>query len=43
MQIRYSLKVLPVSYGEMFVGDFESGTDGADMYGDVSFKTENTC
>ena len=34
---------LPASYGEMIVGDLERGTVGADIYGDVGFKTSTTC
>lgn len=42
-KIRYTLKVLPASYGEMLVGDFEEGTVGHDNFGDVAFKTSTTC
>lgn len=38
--IRYTLSILPVSYGEMLVGDFQNG---ADPYGDVAFNLSNTC
>ena len=39
-QIRYEVTVLPASYGEMLVGDFENGSD---PYGDIVFKTTTTC
>ena len=42
-KIRYTLKVLPASYGEMLVGDFEKGTVGHDNFGDISFSTSTTC
>lgn len=35
--------MLPASYGEMLVDDFERSTPGADSYGDVAFKTDTTC
>ncbi len=41
--IRYTVKMLPASYGEMLVDDFERSTPGADSYGDVAFKTDTTC
>lgn len=37
--VKYALQVLPVSYGEMLVGDFGKN----DAYGDVAFKVDNTC
>lgn len=43
MEISYDLVALPASYGEMIVGDLEKGTVGADIYGDVGFKTSTTC
>lgn len=39
----YTLKAVPASYGEMLVGDFESDESGRDPYGDVGFKSSNTC
>lgn len=42
--IRYTLKVLPASYGEMLVGDYEKGIAGQeDNFGDIAFKTSTTC
>jgi hypothetical protein len=41
--VSYELIALPASYGEMIVGDLEKGTVGADIYGDVGFKTSTTC
>lgn len=43
IQIEYHLTVLPVSYGEMKVGDFEVKTPGHDRYGDILFHTSTTC
>ena len=43
LEIQYDLIALPASYGEMIVGDLEKGTVGADVYGDVGFKTSTTC
>ena len=43
LEISYDLIALPASYGEMIVGDLERGTVGADIYGDVGFKTSTTC
>ncbi len=43
MDILYDMIALPASYGEMIVGDLEKGTVGADIYGDVGFKTSTTC
>lgn len=42
-KIIYTLKVLPASYGEMQVWDFEKWLVWADNYGDVIFKTSITC
>lgn len=41
--IEYAVSMLPVSYGEMKVGDFEEGTAGHDPYGDILFHTSTTC
>ena len=35
LTLRYELTALPASYGEMVVGDMETGTVGADIFGDV--------
>jgi hypothetical protein len=43
MEIRYEVIALPASYGEMIVDDLEKNTPGADIYGDVGFKTSTTC
>ena len=43
MEIIYELIALPASYGEMIVDDLEKNTPGADIYGDVGFKTSTTC
>ncbi len=43
MEISYDLIALPASYGEMIVDDLEKNTPGADIYGDVGFKTSTTC
>lgn len=39
----YQLTALPMSYGEMLVGNLENGEVGEDIYGDVGFKTSTTC
>lgn len=41
--IRFPLKVLPASYGEMIVGDLERGRSSHDLYGDIAFRTSTTC
>lgn len=43
IELTYDLIALPASYGEMVVGDLERNTVGADIYGDVGFKTSTTC
>lgn len=43
LTIKYELRALPASYGEMLVWDFEWGESGVDAYGDVWFKNSTTC
>ncbi|MBC7503535.1 VCBS repeat-containing protein [Candidatus Gracilibacteria bacterium] len=43
VEIGYELIALSASYGDMIVGDLERGTTGADIYGDVGFRTSTTC
>ncbi|MCD5380636.1 VCBS repeat-containing protein, partial [Candidatus Gracilibacteria bacterium] len=39
--IKYTLRVLPITFGDIKLGLFEEGTAGDDLYGDIIIKADN--